>query len=270
MEFPCPLSHVCVCAQPVLSQQGRFQLGGSGGSLVSSDTCFRPVCCEERHTSTPSTSWTRTTAVRPRYGTTKTHCDRTLVTLVCIEYSTFAVWIHNTVIDFSPVLTVICSQCMLEKVGSWNFNIFLFNRLTNGKYFNSDEPSYFCVWMWDLLYFTFTISSHIVYVHFTFSCGQLCHLLVESWLCNIEDEALTCQIHRSSYILCCFEGNSLVFLTFHLLNQYGLIELFQLDMVKVRRFLGKCFSCLWLKLTMNFSFINIILKHSFILLNTFD
>uniref|UniRef100_A0A9J8C979 Phosphodiesterase n=2 Tax=Cyprinus carpio TaxID=7962 RepID=A0A9J8C979_CYPCA len=55
------------------------------------------------------------------------------------------------------------AKCMLEKVGSWNFDIFLFDRLTN--------------------------------------------------------------------------GNSLVFLTFHLLNQYGLIELFQLDMVKVRQFL---------------------------------
>ncbi|KAL2085187.1 hypothetical protein ACEWY4_018507 [Coilia grayii] len=55
------------------------------------------------------------------------------------------------------------AKCMLEKVGSWNFDIFLFDRLTN--------------------------------------------------------------------------GNSLVTLTFHLLNQYGLIELFQLDMVKLRRFL---------------------------------
>ncbi|XP_057178281.1 high affinity cAMP-specific 3',5'-cyclic phosphodiesterase 7A isoform X4 [Triplophysa rosa] len=55
------------------------------------------------------------------------------------------------------------ARCMLDKVGSWNFDIFLFDRLTN--------------------------------------------------------------------------GNSLVFLTFHLLNQYGLIELFQLDMVKLRRFL---------------------------------
>ncbi len=144
---------------------------------------------------------------------------------------------------------------MLERVGSWNFDIFLFDRLTNGKYFHS----YFCVWMWDLLYFTFAMSSHIVNVHFTSSCGQLWHLLVESWLCNIEDEALTCQIHPSSYILC-FEGNSFVFLTFHLLKQYGLIELFQLDVVKVRRFLGKCFSCLWLKLTIDFSFINVILK----------
>lgn len=52
---------------------------------------------------------------------------------------------------------------MLEKVGSWNFDIFLFDRLTN--------------------------------------------------------------------------GNSLVMLTFHLLNLYGLVELFQLDMVKLRRFL---------------------------------
>lgn len=32
-------------------------------------------------------------------------------------------------------------------------------------------------------------------------------------------------------------GNSLINLTFHLLNQYGLIELFQLDMVKLWRFL---------------------------------
>ncbi|XP_066576538.1 high affinity 3',5'-cyclic-AMP phosphodiesterase 7A isoform X2 [Amia ocellicauda] len=55
------------------------------------------------------------------------------------------------------------AKCMLEKVGSWNFDIFLFDRLTN--------------------------------------------------------------------------GNSLVTLTFHLFKQYGLIELFQLDMVKLRRFL---------------------------------
>lgn len=34
-----------------------------------------------------------------------------------------------------------------------------------------------------------------------------------------------------------FLGNSLINLTFHLLNQYGLIELFQLDMVKLWRFL---------------------------------
>jgi len=43
------------------------------------------------------------------------------------------------------------------------------------------------------------------------------------------------------FVLFVFQGNSLVFLTFHLLNQYGLIELFQLDMVKVRQFLGKSF-----------------------------
>uniref|UniRef100_UPI003AAF5E68 high affinity 3',5'-cyclic-AMP phosphodiesterase 7A isoform X3 n=1 Tax=Centroberyx gerrardi TaxID=166262 RepID=UPI003AAF5E68 len=55
------------------------------------------------------------------------------------------------------------ARCMLEKVGCWNFDIFLFDRLTN--------------------------------------------------------------------------GNSLITLTFHLLNQYGLVELFQLDMVKLWRFL---------------------------------
>uniref|UniRef100_A0A3B4YZ49 Phosphodiesterase n=1 Tax=Stegastes partitus TaxID=144197 RepID=A0A3B4YZ49_9TELE len=55
------------------------------------------------------------------------------------------------------------ARCMLEKVGNWNFDIFRFDRLTN--------------------------------------------------------------------------GNSLITLTFHLLNQYGLVELFQLDMVKLWRFL---------------------------------
>ncbi|XP_076617261.1 high affinity 3',5'-cyclic-AMP phosphodiesterase 7A isoform X1 [Chaetodon auriga] len=55
------------------------------------------------------------------------------------------------------------ARCMLEKVGNWNFDIFLFDRLTN--------------------------------------------------------------------------GNSLITLTFHLLNQYGLVELFQLDMVRLWRFL---------------------------------
>ncbi|MBN3272380.1 PDE7A phosphodiesterase, partial [Polyodon spathula] len=55
------------------------------------------------------------------------------------------------------------AKCMLEKVGSWNFDIFLFDRLSN--------------------------------------------------------------------------GNSLVSLTFHLFKRYGLIEIFRLDMVKLRRFL---------------------------------
>ncbi|KAM4687565.1 high affinity 3',5'-cyclic-AMP phosphodiesterase 7A isoform 1-T1 [Discoglossus pictus] len=55
------------------------------------------------------------------------------------------------------------AKCMLEKVGNWNFDIFLFDRLTN--------------------------------------------------------------------------GNSLVTLTFHLLSHQGLIQHFQLDMVKLRRFL---------------------------------
>lgn len=91
MEFPCSLSRlcVCVCVQPVLSQQGRFQLGESGGFLVSSDTCFRPVCCEERHTSTPSTYWTRTTAVRPRYGFTNTHFAKNVSEIVYIWISTY-------------------------------------------------------------------------------------------------------------------------------------------------------------------------------------
>uniref|UniRef100_A0A8C5N6V4 Phosphodiesterase n=1 Tax=Gouania willdenowi TaxID=441366 RepID=A0A8C5N6V4_GOUWI len=55
------------------------------------------------------------------------------------------------------------ARCMLEKVGHWNFDIFLFDKFTN--------------------------------------------------------------------------GNSLINLTFHLLNQYGMVELFQLDMVKLWRFL---------------------------------
>lgn len=36
-----------------------------------------------------------------------------------------------------------------------------------------------------------------------------------------------------------FLGNSLVSLTFHLFSLHGLIEYFHLDMVKLRRFLGK-------------------------------
>ncbi|XP_058491630.1 high affinity cAMP-specific 3',5'-cyclic phosphodiesterase 7A isoform X3 [Solea solea] len=55
------------------------------------------------------------------------------------------------------------ARCMLEKVGNWNFDIFLFDKLTN--------------------------------------------------------------------------GNGLITLTCHLLNSYGLVELFQLDMVKLWRFL---------------------------------
>ncbi|XP_077480078.1 high affinity 3',5'-cyclic-AMP phosphodiesterase 7A isoform X1 [Stigmatopora argus] len=55
------------------------------------------------------------------------------------------------------------ARCMLEKVGNWNFDIFLFDRLTN--------------------------------------------------------------------------GNGLITLTFHLLDQYGLVELFRLDVVRLWRFL---------------------------------
>lgn len=36
-----------------------------------------------------------------------------------------------------------------------------------------------------------------------------------------------------------FSGNSLVSLTFHLFSLHGLIEYFHLDMMKLRRFLGK-------------------------------
>lgn len=43
------------------------------------------------------------------------------------------------------------------------------------------------------------------------------------------------QSDHSDLISC--SGNSLITLTFHLLNQYGLVELFQLDMVKLWRFL---------------------------------
>ena len=42
----------------------------------------------------------------------------------------------------------------------------------------------------------------------------------------------------SLFLFCLLTGNSLVNLTFHLFNSYGLIELFQLAMVKLRRFLG--------------------------------
>lgn len=38
-------------------------------------------------------------------------------------------WIHN---DF-VLLSLLLFQCMLEKVGNWNFDIFLFDRLTNGE-----------------------------------------------------------------------------------------------------------------------------------------
>lgn len=32
-----------------------------------------------------------------------------------------------------PLFSSVFSQCMLEKVGNWNFDIFLFDRLTNGE-----------------------------------------------------------------------------------------------------------------------------------------
>lgn len=35
--------------------------------------------------------------------------------------------------DSMLTLTFPVLQCMLEKVGNWNFDIFLFNKLTNGE-----------------------------------------------------------------------------------------------------------------------------------------
>ena len=44
----------------------RFQPGGSAGFSVSSGTCCPRAFSGEHHTSTPSTSWMRTTAAKPR------------------------------------------------------------------------------------------------------------------------------------------------------------------------------------------------------------
>lgn len=82
---------------------------------------------------------------------------------------------------------------MLSKVGTWNFDIFLFDRLTNGKDgFDSKL--------------------------------QLCHIILRSKGCSAQSMNT---------------GNSLVTLMCHLFNVYGLIHHFQLDMVKLHRFLGK-------------------------------
>lgn len=82
---------------------------------------------------------------------------------------------------------------MLEKVGNWNFDIFLFDRLTNGE---------------------------------SAGAAPIVHLLDKK---NRHDREIS--------PLLCPSGNSLITLTFHLLNQYGLVELFQLDRVKLWRFL---------------------------------
>lgn len=86
---------------------------------------------------------------------------------------------------------------MLEKVGNWNFDIFLFDRLTNGE---SAEAA--------------------LILHF--ATGATC------WI-ETDTEVKSLPLSPS--------GNSLITLTFHLLNQYGLVELFQLDRVKLWRFL---------------------------------
>lgn len=86
---------------------------------------------------------------------------------------------------------------MLEKVANWNFDIFLFDRLTNGE---SAEAS----------------------LILRFANGATCW--IETGM------EVTCPLLSPS-------GNSLITLTFHLLNQYGLVELFQLDRVKLWRFL---------------------------------
>lgn len=53
--------------------------------------------------------------------------------------------VHGRILKTNPQCMLIAQnhsflssflQCMLDKVGSWNFDIFLFDRLTNGKYFD--------------------------------------------------------------------------------------------------------------------------------------
>lgn len=174
MEFPCPLSRVCVCVQPVLSQQGRFQLGESGGSLVSSDTCFRPVCCEERHTSTHSTSWTRTTAVRPRCGTANIR-----FVSVYVEYSVL-VWFQNQLLIFF----FICSHCNFSHsvcLKRLEAGILIYSSLTDLQMVNiwilKNLHIYVCVRF--AVLFLWYSKPYCIYSHSTCSYGQHCHLLVE-------------------------------------------------------------------------------------------
>lgn len=87
--------------------------------------------------------------------------------------------------------------------------------------------------MYTCIQFKDTFSSFLVVVH-----SATC------WL-KYDIAQQVQHLRPSLYFFYYFEGNSLVFLTFHLLNQYGLIELFQLDMVKLRRFLGEQSSVWW-------------------------
>lgn len=89
---------------------------------------------------------------------------------------------------------------MLEKVGNWNFDIFLFDRLTNGE------------------------SPEAAPIH-RFANGATCWRDTDT------------EVKPPPPPLLSPSGNSLISLTFHLLNQYGLVELFQLDRVKLWRFL---------------------------------
>ncbi|XP_056155337.1 high affinity cAMP-specific 3',5'-cyclic phosphodiesterase 7A isoform X3 [Lampris incognitus] len=91
------------------------------------------------------------------------------------------------------------AKCMLEKVGGWNFDIFRFDKLTNGRLWPSKL-------MWNV-------------------STKLHHLLCHGPGLTVCNDILITQ------------GHSLITLTFHLLNQYGLVELFQLDIVKLWRFL---------------------------------
>lgn len=57
-----------------------------------------------------------------------------------------------------------------------------------------------------------------------------------SWSCKLKQQ------HRPNHFLISITlsalvGNSLITLTFHLLDQYGLVELFRLDVVRLWRFL---------------------------------
>lgn len=51
------------------------------------------------------------------------------------NYTYFCVCVYGLALLFCKVMSILVFQCMLKKVGTWNFDIFLFDRLTNGKEF---------------------------------------------------------------------------------------------------------------------------------------
>lgn len=122
----CPSALSTGVFQPAPSRGRLSRATGGRWSVcsVSRDTATRRACSEVWCPTAPApcTCWTTTTWDRPGWAC-RTHHDMKLDIY----------FISSSYLHWHFVLL----QHMLSKVSTWNFDIFLFDRLTNGKIINN-------------------------------------------------------------------------------------------------------------------------------------